>query len=141
MGYKTIGALKGSFVDNRVVSLTADTTLTEADLGTIFILDSIGEAITIPDATAMADGGFFEFHVSAAIGTTNWTITSASDDMAGVSDATTSDDLGANSAALVNVITLVVTTGKAGTWCRVTAIGDIWVYTGCCETAEGLTFA
>lgn len=63
-----------------IVSLTADTTVTAAQTGTIFNVGTAGVDVTLPDPTAAA-GVNYRFVVDAAFATTNVTIVSGAADL------------------------------------------------------------
>lgn len=127
---------------NKVTTLTANIVLTEKDLGTVFVLPAAGKTIGIPDASAMEDGGTLEFVVSTIV-SNDWFLTSASNDIIGIADATTADDDGPETSTGVNEVKFIASgsVAKPGAWFKLTVVGDIWHFSGMCEVAEALTIA
>lgn len=116
-----------------IYPLTADTTLTAADSGKIFMLDAIGEAITLP---AVSSGVNYKFIVSTTVATSNWTIVApaaviqGSAQVAGAVIAASDED----------TITLVVAKALPGDWVSLVSDGTNWYVEGSCVTTVGLTF-
>ncbi len=116
-----------------VATITADTTLTKADSGKTFMLDAVGEAITLPSPT---EGVNFKFVCSATTATSNWTIVSATDVIYGSAQVA-----GAVIAASAeNTITLVIAKFLPGDWVSLVSDGTNWYVEGSVVTTVGLTF-
>lgn len=116
-----------------IEAITADTTLTVDDSGKIFTLDAIGEAITLPAATA---GLEYEFIGSATTATTNWTITATASVIYGSAEVA-----GAIVAcAAKDTITLVIAKFLAGDKIKLVSDGTNWYVSGNVVTALGVTF-
>ena len=136
-GLKTLGNIQGR-ANTRV--LTADETLTIEQSGTIFFLDTPGEALIIP-AASTAKGVWYKFIVNVdAVATSDWTITSA-----GTSDihCVAMGGGGAEAAAgtagtSVDVVTLT-TSAKGGDWIYIVSDGTKWFATGQSIATAGLT--
>lgn len=114
-------------------SLTADTTLTAADSGKIFLLDATGEVITLP---AVSEGVNFKFICSVAVTGTDWTIINGADVMYG--SATVAGAVVACSAK--DVITLVADKFLPGDEVYLISDGTNWYVTADCVTSAGCTF-
>lgn len=113
--------------------LTADTTLTSLDSGKTFILDAVGEAITLP---AVTSGVEYEFICSTATATSDWVITAATSVIYGSAEVA-----GAVVAASAeNTITLVVAKFLPGDWIKLKSDGTNWYVSGSVVTALGVTF-
>ena len=114
-------------------SLTADYTVTAADSGLTFLLDAVGEAITLP---AVAEGLNFKFLCTAAVATSAWTITAPAKVISGSAQVAGA----VVAAALEDVITLVHTKALIGDWVKVESDGSAWYVEGSAVTAAALTF-
>ena len=114
-------------------SLTADTTLVDADSGTTFLLDAIGEVITLP---AVSAGIWYKFICDTTTVTTDWTIINGADVMFG--SAEVAGAIVACSAK--DVITLVVAKFLPGDWVEIESDGTNWYVKGETVTAAGCTF-
>ena len=116
-----------------IEAITADTTLTVDDSGKTFILDAIGEAITLP---AVAAGLQYEFIGSATVATSDWTITAPASVIYGSAEVA-----GAIvAAAAENTITLVIAKFLAGDRIKLVSDGINWYVSGNVVTALGVTF-
>ena len=116
-------------------SLTADTTLTPADSGKTFLLDAVGEAITLP-AVASSTGVQYKFICDTTTATSNWTIVAATNVIQGSAQVA-----GAVVAASdENTITLVVAKFLPGDWVTLESDGTNWYVEGSVVTTAGLTF-
>ena len=117
-----------------ITDISADTTLTAADSGKIYILDTPGEAIILPAVTNV--GCNFKFIVGANIATTNWTVTSAEgDNMEGsMMVASTVVDVDA-----ADVLTFVNTADNIGDWASVVSDGTYWYVDGRALTTGAIT--
>jgi hypothetical protein len=113
--------------------VTADKALVESDSGKVFILDAIGEAITLP---AVQDGLVFEFYCGVTTVTTNWTIVSATSVIYGSAQVA-----GAVVAASAeNTITLVIAKFLPGDRIKLVSDGTNWYVSGDVVTSLGVTF-
>ena len=116
-----------------IVELSADTTLTGDDSGNIFMLDAVGEAITLP---APFLGAEYEFLCSTTTATTNWTITATdtiiygSAEVAGAIVAASAED----------TITLVIAKFLPGDNIKLVSDGTKWYVSGSVVTTVGVTF-
>ncbi|NQV77086.1 MAG: hypothetical protein HQ490_01875 [Lutibacter sp.] len=119
---------------NVVQALTADTTLTVADSGKIFLLDAIGEVISLP--TDLVSGVNFKFRVVADVITTPWTIVSATDVIEGYASVAYATVIGANE----NTISLVHTKAIIGDEISVFCDGTSWHASGHGSVAASVTF-
>ena len=115
------------------VELSADTTLTAADSGKIFMLDAVGEAITLP---AVSEGVNYKFICNTTTATTDWTITAPAAVIYGSAQVA-----GAVVAASAeSVITLVVAKFLPGDWVSLLSDGTKWYVEGSVVTSAGCTF-
>lgn len=120
-------------IREKLKSLTADTTLTAADSGYTFLLDAVGEAITLPSPTT---GVNFKFLCTVTTATSDWTIVSSTDVIYGSAQVA-----GAVVAASAeNTITLVVAKFLPGDWVSLVSDGTNWYVEGSVVTAAGCTF-
>lgn len=117
-----------------VETLTADTTLTVADSGKLYLLDAIGEEILLP--TELVAGVEFEFMLIAATATSNWTIVSGTDVIEGYAAVNYATILASNE----NTISFVATKGIAGDTVKVVCDGTSWHATGVASVAATITF-
>lgn len=116
-------------------SLTADTTLTPADSGKTFLLDAVGEAITLP-AVASCEGVQYKFICDTTTATTDWTIVAATNVIYGSAQVA-----GAVVAASAeNTITLVVAKFLPGDWVTLESDGTNWYVEASVVTTAGCTF-
>jgi len=118
---------------DRKEALTADATLTLEDSGKTFLLDAVGEAITLP---AVADGLKYKFLCTATTATSDWVITAATSVIYG--SAQVAGALVAASAE--NTITLVIAKFLPGDWVTLESDGTNWYVEGSVVTALGVTF-
>ena len=122
----------GGFL-KRTEVLTADATLTINDSGKTFLLDAIGEVITLP---SVLDGLNYKFICSETTATTDWTITAATSVIYGSAEVA-----GAVVAASAeNTITLVVAKFLPGDYIELESDGTNWYVKGSVVTALGVTF-
>jgi hypothetical protein len=123
----------------RMKILTAASTLTEADNGTIYYLNSATEFATILPTPFL--GAEFTFIVKAAPASASYTVVTASSaniikgmafngEAAGVGDSGTADD----------TITFVDGQAVAGDMVRLFSDGTSWFASGFCKVAAGITF-
>lgn len=114
-------------------ALTADTTLTVEDSGKTFLLDAIGEAITLP---AVKDGLIYKFVCQVTTVTSDWTVTATTAVIQG--SATVAGVV--IPAANESLITLVVAKFLPGDWFTIESDGTNWYVAGQVVTALGITF-
>ena len=117
----------------KTVTLTADKTLTIEESGTTFLLDAIGEDITLP---AVLDGLKYKFICETTTVTTDWTITAAT---AVVQGSVTVAGV-VIPAAAESLITLVVALFLPGDWITLECDGTNWYVAGQVVTAAGCVF-
>ena len=116
-------------------SLTADTTLTPADSGKTFLLDAVGEVITLPGVADSA-GVQYKFICDTTTATSDWTIVAATDVIYGSAQVA-----GAVVAASAeNTITLVVAKFLPGDWVTLESDGTKWYVEASVVTTAGCTF-
>ena len=125
-------ALEGGFLA-KLKTLTADTTLTTEDSGTTFLLDAVGEVITLP---AVKAGLSYKFVCSVVTATTDWTIVAATDVIQGSAQVAGAVIPAANE----GLITLVVAKFLPGDWVSLVSDGTNWYVEGSVVTTVGLTF-
>ncbi len=125
-------ALEGGNLVN-LETLTADTTLTVEQSGKTFLLDAIGEAITLP---AVTKGLKYKFVCAVTTATTDWTITAATNVIQGSAQVAGAVIPAANE----NTITLVVAKFLPGDWVSVESDGTNWYVEGSVVTTVGCTF-
>ena len=114
-------------------SLTADYTVPASESGITYLLDGIGEAITLP---AVASGLNYKFICTVTAVTTDWTVTAATAVIQGSAEVA-----GAIIAASdESLITLVVAKWLPGDWFEIESDGTNWYVRGQVVTALGLTF-
>lgn len=114
-------------------ALTADYTIPEAESGITYLLDAIGEVITLP---AVATGLNYRFVCTVTTVTTDWTIINGADVMSGSAEVA-----GAIVAcATKDVVTLVVAKWLPGDWVYLESDGTNWYVSGETVTAAGCTF-
>ena len=119
----------------RVKELSAATTLTADDCGSLVAFTGIvGYAVTLPTA-ALAKGGTFRFVVQDLFATTDWVITSPSANMYG-----NLMELSAIQAvAGATTINLELGTDTIGDWIEATSDGTNWYISGHCAQAASVT--
>lgn len=116
-----------------MVAVSEDKVITAAESGSIFLLDAIGEAITLP---AVSAGLNYEFIVTDTVATTDWTITAPASVIYGSAEVA-----GAVVAASAeNTITLVVAKALPGDYIKLVSDGTNWYVRGSVATALGVTF-
>jgi hypothetical protein len=119
----------------RIVEISADTTLTKADSGKTYMLDAVGEAITLP-AVGTSTGVHYKFICSTTAATTDWTIVAATAVIQGSAQVA-----GAVIAASdESLITLVVAKFLPGDWVTLDCDGTNWYVEASVVTTVGLTF-
>ena len=127
-----VPAENGGFLEINEV-LSDDTTLSITDSGKTFLLDAIGEAITLPTALA---GLKYKFICQATTATSDWTITAPTSTIYGSAQVA-----GAVVAASAeNTITLVIAKFLPGDWFSLESDGTNWYVEGSVVTALGVTF-
>jgi len=117
-----------------LVSLSVDTTLTPADTGKTFLLDSVGEAITLP---AMTAGVKFKFLITAAVATSSWTVTATA---AKIYGSVTEAGI-VQLASAETTITIVHTKAIEGDWFELVSDGTNWYVSGQFSVASSFTTA
>lgn len=127
-----VPAESGGFLE-RVEALTADKTLTVEDSGKTFLLDAIGEVITLP---ALKSGLNYKFRVTAATTTTDWTIVSSTDVIEGYAAVAYATIPAANE----NTISFVATKAIAGDEVSLVCDGTSWHVSGHASVTVALTF-
>jgi len=117
----------------KIVAISDDTTLTGEDSGSIFMLDAVGEAITLP---AVASGLEFEFVCAVTTATSDWVITAPASVIYGSAEVA-----GAVVAASAeNTITLVVAKFLPGDHIKLVSDGTNYYVSGSVVTTVGVTF-
>jgi len=125
-------------VSSRAESVTSANTITAAESGKTFFLNSGTEFVsTLPTPAA---GLEYTFVVKAAPSGASYTIVSHddSDIIIGLVTCATADDLGANDDD-ADIITFVDGQAVVGDWIRVISDGTKWYFSGACKVAEGIT--
>lgn len=122
---------RGSLTNNE--ELTADTTLTAEDSGKVFLLDAIGEAITLP---APVDGLNYKFICQVTTVTTNWTVVATGAIVQGSVTVAGAVIAAANE----TTTTLVIAKFLPGDWITLESDGTNWYVAGQVVTALGCTF-
>ena len=125
-------------IDTRVENVTSTNSITAAESGKTFFLNSGTEFVsTLP---APAAGLEYTFIVKAAPSSASYTIVTngGSDIMIGLVTCATADDLGANDAD-ADVITFVDGQAAIGDWVQVVSDGTSWYFSGASKVAEGIT--
>ena len=139
MGYKTIGPVSGR---RAIQALTADTALTVEDSGKMFLLDAVGEDITIPAAAAANKGVTYKFVMNAKCITSDWSMASAAADIHAIIIAG-----GAAEAALISAgsadtsVRFELNNADEGDWCEWTSTGTFWIVTGGVHALANCTVA
>ncbi|MDP6168996.1 MAG: hypothetical protein QF780_03225, partial [Candidatus Marinimicrobia bacterium] len=125
-------------IDARVENVTSTNTITVAESGKTFFLNSGTEFVsTLP---APAAGLEYTFIIKAAPASASYEIKTNGDTdiLIGLVTCATSDDLGANDDN-ADVITFVDGQAVVGDWVRVVSDGTSWYFSGACKVAEGIT--
>ncbi len=141
LNQKTNGIVRGRLA---LEDITADRTLTAEDTGKTFLMDTIGEAITIPAAALGNRGVHYTFICAVKTdNTTNWTITSAgSSDIhlqigsGGVAEA---DTITAGSGD--DAITFVKNLSDEGDYVKMFSTGTFWMVEGQAHATANITAA
>ena len=119
----------------RVKEISAATTLTKDDCGSLVALTGVvGYAVTLPTAAA-AKGGTIRFVVQDLFATTDWVITSPSANMYGVIDELST----IQAVAGATTINLELAADTIGDWIEVTSDGTNWYVSGHCAQAASVT--
>ena len=116
------------------VPISTDTTLTVSDSGKTFLLDAIGEAISLP--AVGVSGLNYKFLCTATTATTNWTIVSTTNVIYGSAQVAGA----VVPASAENTITLVVAKFLPGDWVSLESDGTNWYVEGSVVTSLGCTF-
>lgn len=127
-------------VQRRTEMLTAATTLTLQQSGTLFGLDNAdGFTVTLPDP-ATVDGIMYEFVVTTAP-TTAYIITTADADNIIHGQITTGEDAAGSvvTAAAADVINFVANKAIIGDKVKVQSIDGKWMIEGFCAVQDGMT--
>jgi len=112
-------------IKKKVVNLTVAATLTEADSGKVFAVDSAGGAYEITLPTSLEDGIYYKFVVWEETPTADVTIAAGSAIISGVNKDAGGD--AANSTAGTQVSNVILdTTAQRGDWVCLTAINGEW---------------
>lgn len=117
----------------RTETLTADTTLTREDSGKTYLLDAVGEVITLP---ALIDGLRFKFRCIAATTTTDWTIVSSTSVIEGYAAVNYATIVGLNE----NTISIVAAAAIIGDTVELVCDGTSWHANGVGSAAGSITF-
>lgn len=118
---------------DRFEAISDDTTLTVVDSGKIFLLDAIGEVITLPSPTK---GVNYKFICQVTTATSNWTIVSATKVIYGSASVVGA----AVPASAENTVNLVQAKFLPGDWVTLKSDGTNWYVYGCAVTSGGITF-
>ena len=119
----------------RIKELSAATTLTKDDAGSLIALTGIvGYAVTLPTA-AKASGGTYRFVVQDLFATTDWVITSPAANMYGMVMELSS----IQAVAGATTLNLELGTDTIGDWIEVTSDGTNWYVSGHCAQAASIT--
>jgi hypothetical protein len=124
---------------NKAKVITAATTLTSADSGSVCILDAAaGATVTLP---ALEDGLHFKFIVGAAFATTNWVIASAEGDNITGIIADLGSTVAGVPAAAEDFINFVATAETVGDWVELYCDegNSQWLVSGACAANGGIT--
>jgi len=119
----------------RIVEISADTTLTKADSGKTYMLDAIGEVITLPEVST-STGVNYKFICSTTAATSNWTIVAATNVIQGSAQVAGSVVAASNE----NTISLVVAKFLPGDWVTLDCDGTNWYVEASVVTTAGCTF-
>ena len=122
-------------VVSAIEPITADTTLTAADSGKTFILDSTGEVITLP-AVATSSGFKAKFIVGETVTISVWKIVAATNVIQGSAQVAGAVIAASNE----NTITFVGVKALPGDWVSLECDGTNWYVEGSVVTTTGLTF-
>ena len=119
----------------RVKEISAATTLTKDDSGSLVALTGIvGYAVTLP-AAADAKGASYRFVVQDLFATTDWVITSPAANMYGVlSELSTIQEV-----AAATTINLELAADTIGDWIAVESDGTNWYVSGYCAKTGSVT--
>jgi len=127
-----------SDIDTRVENVTSTNSITAAESGKTFFLNSGTEFVsTLP---APAAGLEYTFIVKAAPSSASYEIKTNGDAdiLIGLVTCATADDLGANDDN-ADVITFVDGQAAIGDWVQVVSDGTSWYFSGASKVAEGIT--
>jgi len=116
-----------------IETITADKTMTVEESGRTFMLDAVGEAITLP---AVKSGLCYKFVCSVVTATTDWTITAATAVIQGSAQVAGAVIPAANE----SLITLVIAKFLPGDWISLVSDGTNWYVEGSVVTTVGVTF-
>ena len=130
---ETVDLQANDGVGVKTEAISVDTTLTAADSGKTYILDAVGEVITLPSVT---DGLKYKFVLNATTATTNWTIVSATNVIQGSALVAGAVVAAANE----NTISVVAAKGIAGDFVEISSDGTNWYAFGVAVTTGAITF-
>ena len=116
-----------------VEAITDDTTLTAEDSGKTYLLDAIGEVITLP---AVSAGLNYKFRCTAAVTPSSWTIVAAANVIQGYAAVAYA------TVPAVDENTISIVTGKAiaGDEVSIFSDGTSWFVSGNGSVAASITF-
>ncbi len=122
-------------INQKMGEITAATTLTAADSGTIFIIPAAtaGAQISLP---ALASRLNFKFIINGAFATTDWTIVSSTDVIEGTAIVKGAEILGTSE----NTISFVASAETVGDFVELSCDGTNWFAYGVAGATGGLTF-
>ena len=127
-------------IDTRVENVTSTNSITAAETGKTFFLNSVTEfESTLP---APAAGLEYTFIVKAAPSGASYEIKTNGDTdiLIGLVTCATADDLGATDDN-ADVVRFVGGQAVVGDWVRVVSDGTSWYFSGACKVAEAITTA
>jgi len=139
MGLKTNGPIAGRLA---LQNLSADITLTAEDTGKVFLLDAIGEAITVPAAALGNRGVHYTFIMNAKNVTSDWTVTSGAADVhlqVGSGGAAEADTITAGSAD--TAVTFELDNADEGDYIKMFSTGTFWMVQGTAHATANITAA
>jgi hypothetical protein len=118
-----------------MISITADTTLTDAHNGAVVLLDAVGEAITLPAPSA---GYKVKFILTADTATSDWVITATG---AIIEGSVTAGGIVVLAAA-ETAITIDQSAGPLhGDWIELISDGTSWFVSGQMSVTLAVSFA
>lgn len=139
MSLKTNAPYRGRIM---LKAITADITLVPEDTGITFMLDAVGEAITIPTPVGNR-GVHYRFVCVADIITSAWVITAGGTNLIHCQFASgAGDDVDVISAGTgKDAISIIHTVALEGDFVEMYSTGTFWMATGHTVVAEGITVA
>lgn len=137
---KTNGPISGRLA---LEDISDDITLTAEDTGKVYLMDTIGEAVTIPAAVAANRGVHYTFVQAVKCdNTTPWTITSGAADIhlqIGSGGAAETDTITAGAAD--TAITFVKNLADEGDFIKIFSTGTFWMVEGQAHATVNITAA